>query len=315
MSRILSDNITKMWEEAEGATRPRVASNGDLTFHINHPDCPAGEDKRRRLYLTEEASTGTILAYCHNCGSAGVSKNNEDVTHVNKELGLSRPTVPHREPTSIITFDEWDNSAVFRRGPWSGDVQSYIRDFLDPVNLEPYGFRQISSWQYAYPLYITDEWNTWGGIQIRSLRGGEPKYKTLLVRDFYERSLHPPRYTFGYDSPEMCDDALIIVEDAISACKIWSAQEVNSVAAVYGLLGSHLTNGEILDISKKFSKVLIWLDNDNDVVLQEVKRISELLACLGVEVHRYPTTPALQTDPKLFTCDYINSFLKKLGFA
>ena len=38
------------------------------TVRYNHTDCPAGEDTRRRLYLTRPHADPTwVLGYCHNC--------------------------------------------------------------------------------------------------------------------------------------------------------------------------------------------------------------------------------------------------------
>ena len=38
------------------------------TVRINHADCEAGEDTRRRLYITMKPDI--LLGYCHNCGTS-----------------------------------------------------------------------------------------------------------------------------------------------------------------------------------------------------------------------------------------------------
>lgn len=37
------------------------------TYRMDHKDCTAGTDTRRRLYITHDSS-GDMLVYCHNCG-------------------------------------------------------------------------------------------------------------------------------------------------------------------------------------------------------------------------------------------------------
>jgi len=310
MSRILRDDITKMWGEAEGATRPRVASNGDLTFHINHPDCPAGEDTRRRLYLTEEASTGTILAYCHNCGLSGVSKSTSDVTHVNRELGLA-PVRGAKTPTSIITEEQWLEDILLKAREWSPAVVDYVEQFI-PLPVMAGHARCVRSYQYAYPLHLNDAEGTFVGIQVRNLDTVKYKYQTFLIEDYYDLVPHPPRWMAGMSISNM--ENLIIVEDFISAVKLWDVNQCDVEAAVYALLGSHITNSEILNLSKKFKRVCIWLDNDNTAVLCEVTRMRELFACLGVEVYVFNRIPH-PNDPKIYQVEYINEYLKSIGFA
>lgn len=39
-------------------------------INVDHRDCPAGTDTRKRLYL-KRTSSGAVLAYCHHCNSKG----------------------------------------------------------------------------------------------------------------------------------------------------------------------------------------------------------------------------------------------------
>ena len=40
------------------------------TVRVNHDECPAGQDTRRRLYVTRKED-GNVIAYCHNCSNSG----------------------------------------------------------------------------------------------------------------------------------------------------------------------------------------------------------------------------------------------------
>ncbi len=42
------------------------------TERVNHDDCPAGTDNKRRLYVTRKED-GHVVAYCYNCGYSGAT--------------------------------------------------------------------------------------------------------------------------------------------------------------------------------------------------------------------------------------------------
>ena len=286
MSYILGQNIAAWWDEAEYAASPKVSPNGDVTLHVNHPDCPAGEDRKRRLYITEEAATGTRVAYCHNCGNSGVSRSEISVAHVNKSLGL-RPTegTGPRKVTPLTDFN-----ALPTLEHCGGLVRAHFiaifgitaeLDHFDPAfKTDPDGMG------FYLPVYSKNMRVI--AYQHRNL-GPTPrsvKYLTYYT-DAYEISDGVLRSWYTWlEGPE--DRTLCIVEDVLSAYKIWSAQRgcTGMDVDVLVLLGSHLSNSEILSISKEYPKVVVWLDNDSPTVDAESKRIRDTFGMLGTKATR-----------------------------
>ena len=61
------------------------------TIRVNHEDCYAGEDTRRRLYITRVQADPTLLVgYCHNCGTGDRVKTNAWGTYRNHEVYNSK---------------------------------------------------------------------------------------------------------------------------------------------------------------------------------------------------------------------------------
>ena len=56
--------------------KAHAPSNNNEQTHVNHVGCPAGEDKKRRLYI--KRTDKALLAFCHHCGEKGFVKLGSD---------------------------------------------------------------------------------------------------------------------------------------------------------------------------------------------------------------------------------------------
>ena len=261
------------------------------TRRLNHTDCQAGEDTRRRLYLTRTHSDETkVIAYCHNCQQSGVHSSSKWSSYRNekhKDQGTYR-TLPHLkneqeeivEPPGLI-FDP----ALF------------------PVHARAWYMNNVPNdlgtwWGYAYDpstdrVYIP----RWGeahrsnkphdlvGYQLRRLSGGSgPKYITVQRQD-------AKQYTFIHPDFDSCD-SVVIVEDTQSALHIIRATELsgNTLPGVYINHGTRIDPTMIYNIAMRYKHVTVWLDNDNQHVINQaklmertIKMYSDAIDCYRVE--------------------------------
>jgi hypothetical protein len=152
------------------------------TIRIDHSDCPAGEDTRRRLYLTRPAgSPNVVLAYCHNCQESGVQRGEfdkyRDYVAPSTEMGVLH--IPFQEPSGLEWDpDNWPIAATSWRvlkGLGSNNVRQ-ARIAYDPTTHRIY----IPMYDYINTDAEPTKHSTLIGYQLRHIEGVGPKYLTAL---------------------------------------------------------------------------------------------------------------------------------------
>ena len=259
------------------------------TRRVNHTDCDAGEDTRRRLYITRTHSDeGKVLAYCHNCQQSGLHTSKQWTTYRNSkhEDNVTYTAVPSdvvTEPAGLIEDVKlWPTHAkswYYANVPLSlGKWWGYK---YDPSTDRVY----IPRWKYAGRRESTPK--DLVGYQLRDLTGrGRPKYITAQRKDM-------DQYSFIYPKQAKCT-YVVIVEDLQSALHIIQATENEGKGA--HLPGIYVNHGTRIDptmmyiIAHNYGHCTVWLDNDGQHVINQAKLMqrtiqmySSNIACRRVE--------------------------------
>lgn len=251
-------------------------------IHINHEDCDAGEDSKRRLYIKRGDDDGNdiILAYCHHCGKSG--RYNDSFSKVKKaRQGL------HHVTTSTTRDNKIPRDAITSWNDWTKEARVWVSQ---------YGITEEESvrWGLTYskfydkvclPFRIDGDLH---GFQLRALHKDiTPKYDT-------RRIISPTCWYSGKVS-----DTLTIVEDILSGIKC--ARHTSSLA----VLGSGLSD-EVFEFisSQGFTNFNVFLDNDNRHVKKNQLVLKNRLELLGnvkiiKELH----------DPKEFSDEQLKELL------
>jgi hypothetical protein len=233
-------------------------------INVNHLDCPAGDDTRKRLYILRK-SDSMWLGFCHNCGESGFYFNKDKWDTASKDLvdelqdllksdkNLEEPCLISSNKLALphdVTSDwmMWDNWACDRINSAGIPVTHIVE--------EPYFWRYSPSRrQIITPIYTTtDDPDRLVGYQCRNPNGFKPKCITTYVNG---REGYPLIYR--HDSIHV-----VFVEDPLSAVRVHHDLGVTCVA----LLGSHLSAKALSEVMISLSdisglrKFTVWLDND-----------------------------------------------------
>jgi len=254
------------------------------TVRVNHTDCSAGTDTRRRLYITRKADhPDRLVAYCHNCGEAGYATDKDELRLA---FGSKRPM-----PTATTWANYNDLEPISSEHPrYMAWPTSYGITFDE---MESYGFRcDLDSGRLVLPIWSTVIRNATGRFQTGVLHGYQsravagalsgPKYLTVKEKEHYNLETLILSYAPGVAN------CIVIVEDLLSAIKVSRVSKYT-----VPLYGTHIRSELVLDYTK-LGPVVVWLDNDNEVVHSHAKRIVSLARAFGSKVARVEN----HKDPK-----------------
>lgn len=246
------------------------------SIRVNHDECPAGADNRRRLYLTKPAgSPNVVLGYCHNCQDKGVlsimtgSGNYRQFDAPPDSVDLLPNNGEFSAPKNLVTdTTEWPTEAIAWR----------IRANLDSDVCEGLGIAYDPS---SHRVYLP-MWDTLPvpapqleGYQLRRLTDRGPKYltavknsdrqpSTLLLPD-EEAVTHSRQVKMG-----------VLVEDLISGAAIANAcRNTPCKVEVIVNYGTKVTP-EVLARCTEYDKGLVWLDNDSEHVCDQAHKIARV---------------------------------------
>lgn len=204
----------------------RVPKRVGASIYLNHVECPAGEDTRKRLWIIR--SDKGYNGYCHHCGGKGFSRSTsslfkQDTTGFETsqravEIPISNNQLPDDyrtqiPPEGLLWLFSYDISTE--------EIKKYEMGWSQELGM------------IIFPLKVANVILGW--------QGRDPitkKYKNSgpgLVFKAYSRNR----------------GKVVLVEDIVSAIK------VNRIMSCIALLGTNLKN---LDISG--DNFIIWLDYD-----------------------------------------------------
>lgn len=255
------------------------------TIRINHSSCSAGEDTRRRLYITKKPDV--VLAYCHNCGESSsryISSRDRYRDSRGKSFRNAPKPSEYVEPLVVKFADE-------RNIPVEAEAWR-IKSKLSRQQCEDNKIFYVPDSNAIYLPFFTMDGFT-NGYQLRPLHKHGAKYINC-VKDNDEE--------LGgiISNPTQSNDTLVIVEDLVSGIHI--------IEAGYDALvnyGTHVKPTILFrSIQDKYKDYVIWLDNDNKVVDEKARQMYDIL-------HMYKYTDqavrliSVVSDPKHYSEDDI----------
>ena len=244
------------------------------TIRVDHTDCGAGEDTRRRLYISRPIADPTkVLAYCHNCQQSGLLTQGSYQTY--------RDTRHQAGPVSTLTTSDdivEPPNLVFKVNDWPIAAQAWF--FKTLMTHQEAALYRIGHDPATNRVYLPRYALTTGtgprlgeliGYQLRLVDGEGPKYLTCAKTD-----------SKGYSvmhSNGALRKACVIVEDLVSAIHILRAYKDEDMAVVvnYGTK----VDLEALHFMSHFEKCAVWLDNDNPHVMEQAETMERTLKLLG----------------------------------
>lgn len=284
------------WEPIHSTLQP-----GE-TCRVNHDGCPAGEDRRKRLYLTRPASSpGVVLGFCHNCQEHGTSRT-EMSRYRNFHRDDNRHTVTPVDfmvPNGMIDADhDWPFDAK-RWRMYAGLDEEQCKNAC--IQYDP------SSNRVYLPMY--SEINKGGephhdsqlqGFQLRQIDGTGPKYYTAM-KDGTVVPFTRMGGTITYYS--------ILVEDLASGLNVAKLMDKLgkrcNVVVNYGVK----IKPEMMYHNKQMHVGVVWLDNDSVFIkrrAQEIARTWALISDKPMAVVEYD-----EGDPKHASLEVIQELVQE----
>ena len=152
---------------------------------VNHVDCTAGEDTRRRLYIERSDSDPCTLVYwCHNCQDGGAIR---DHNHQNYR-DFRHATTVSESPIKYEETIEIPQGIIYDWTMWPVQMMAWaLQKNLDTSLAAAYGIGYDPQSDRAFlPMY-----RTWvdghgmdlEGYQLRLLHGKGPKYTTVRTKE------------------------------------------------------------------------------------------------------------------------------------
>lgn len=281
-----------------------VASGAPLnaTVHVNHQDCPAGVDTKRRLYATPTEDGSGVLFYCHHCQGKGIYR----IVKYTSHFSDGRVDKTLVQPTGRTTFYDKSKSGV----TLADLVSWYETGHYTPLTMYAPADIKEGYDNSATILSLAEVWKTLTkrdcyGIKIKENdmyidRDGKPVtgdyyYRIMLpvIQDGSVTGLWIRNHPFSknkvavfgsakkilFDTDEK-ERVLVIVEDPISAIKL----DCLGVPA-YSLGGLDMTAGEVIKLRALYDRIVVWLDNDtaSDNVIDVIVRTLQLAGVTKVQ--------------------------------
>lgn len=223
---------------------------GNTPVHINHDNCPAGRDTKRRLYIKNDGTK--YLVYCHNCQGWDV------VTYDASADGKYK--VGHNTPDLSSLLDQSDGYDASPRLPddvtfvttnWPKECLSWLaQNNIIESDIQRYGICYSPSYdRVILPVYNKDnELIYW---QARDCNGKDPKYLNI-------KGCPKPLFVI---EPTRTISRVVIVEDILSAI-VFAKSANGHDSRVVALLGTKVESSTISHYIEDVQHVYIWLDED-----------------------------------------------------
>ncbi len=244
----------------------------DHQIHVNHIDCPAGYDSKRRLYI--KRVFGGAVAYCHHCNESGYWKFRE------KNIPVLPTIVGGEYPRA--GSDPWDRKILrtnFHPLSHDPDVMLYAAsyDLLDYSDV--YLFTDRGHLLFYHPE----------GVLVERV----PHPKSVRT---YKRDPHAVPLMKGTNGV----NCVVLTEDALSALKVLKAGYTS-----LPLLGTNLSDTYLQHIVEQYPMVLVHLDPD----VAGIGALSTIVTQLrgsGVQV----IVPSLVQEPKHYNTAVLDKTYK-----
>lgn len=219
--------------------KPGLALSLGTQIHINHPDCSAGIDTKKRLYI--KRVVGGVVAYCHHCNEAGfVRELSTDGTVLRKWLHGSTPDLP-LHGSGLRTWPYIDTIT-------NTEILLWLNKYdISPTMTTTNPFGEVGGLYMVLKNFMGSNY----GYQIRNFKKDTSKYTTYIV--------NPCGEDVSWFKTSAFMSSLVITEDYVSAYRVNRDVGCNSVA----LLKTTISPSTITNIQKlEPQRVIVWLDPD-----------------------------------------------------
>ena len=253
--------------------------------NVNHADCPAGTDTKRRLYV-KRIERGKVVAYCHHCGGRGLaspSRGDRNPLYSSDALlarlpgvlpegggayGVAQRSIRRADKGSQVPKQKAGPSgrASFNRAEWPVEAIVWLNRF---------GIEDHWKWYYEPGLgrlcYTVRDIKGQPVLKCCRALNGEPKKYLNFKEDFKDQS---PRGYLGFKT-----DVLVITEDILSAQKC-----VDAGYSAFPMLSTTVKDSDLLHLTEEFKHgiIIVWTDNDNTDVRLKRNKLKDSLSLLGV---------------------------------
>lgn len=239
---------------------------------INHTDCPAGLDRKKRLYI--KRVDDKIIAYCHNCGCKGIYTT---TTHKPRNISVLKNLHNKVEHTVTVQDVKFPKDFTTNLMEFSKEALDWLRKYIDVAAIKAHSIGYSPSMQRVILPVFNDD-----GVLIfwqgRSLcKEHTPKYYNMKSVDKPYMHLIADAY----------DDRCVVVEDILSAINLHS-NGYNAVA----LLGTSISTALAVELKDMYNAAFVWLDDDTGGHRGSLKVADKLRPLLDkVHVIRVPIQP------------------------
>lgn len=265
-----------------------LVPDGPDQIHVNHVDCPAGTDKKRRLYIRRKHD-GSIVYYCHHCGASG--------RHVTNKFASKKVRAVANEASGSTTDGKpklpFDLSSDQRE--WPVKARAWLYKYrLDKSDFER-GHIGYSAelGRLVLPVYDKDGVVFWQSRVIDPERDTAPKYISHgNVKDVV--------CIFPATSKSSGPKTLVIVEDIVSGLRCSRFHDT------LVLLGSNMHDLQYKSIlTNKYESVKVFLDMDNPHIKSQALTIKRKLDMIVDQV----SVIHAERDPKEHSDAELDSIL------
>lgn len=266
------------------------------TVSVNHAHCSAGTDRKRRLYLTRPATNaGVVLGYCHNCQDSGVLNDaNETYRDFATPPAITAPnTSSFGVPKNLITRpSRWPDVALSWRIKKRLSEQQCLALGIayDPASHRIY----LPIWKYYdHSMGLSDK-DVLIGYQLRHLEGAGPKYYTSL------RDKTVTAYSELY--ADRRNAVTVLVEDLASGIAILYAAVEHRIPCTALVNYGVKVTPEVLAAIEGMEEAIVWLDNDDDHVVEQaetIARVWKMISGSDVRVHKGTKEPKELSSDKI----------------
>lgn len=264
------------------------------TRRFDHDDNEGCGDTRGRLYITRSVmDPDTLLGFCQNC-QKGNAVGLFDGYREN--LATKCTNLFHNKNNGIDDALDCDSSCFYSDNiedhsfslwdlPIHAKAWCYMRGVSDNMIDDLKWFYEPSLDRIVQPVFKHIFMNSVGesgreefiGEQARLLRGKGPKYITSKINKDIE--------LYSVLDNTHIAKKLMIVEDMQSAYHVWRCTEYTVLCNFGVQVRPNVLHSVIQEY--KPQKIVVWLDNDNDIVREQaetMKRTISLLAATGTDV-------------------------------
>lgn len=253
---------------------------------VNIHHCKQGRNNDR-LYIRRNED-GSIVGYCHHCGSRGYSNRAGKVGRRKRSSSVSsRSQGEFALPADFTTnTTEWHTRArawVRRYGIKDDELADNSVGFSESCGgvVFPLFNEEGSLVCYQFRPVLREGTSSTGQGKDTNGTGAPPKYVLRRPKDGTNRGhvfSTRPSWAGRVDGAQPDVDNVVVCEDVLSAIKSSRVPGNMGVA----VLGSNLKEEQAVRIAKLGENATIYFDNDNDQVINNARKAAKLLEPLMV---------------------------------